>query len=151
MPTAEALLKSKSASDASPDSVVTVRPSATVKQAVQIMNDNHIGALVVVDDHAHVVGIFTERDLLRRVVAEELNTDMTTVEEVMTRDVIVCAPNTPADEIRHTMRNKRIRHLPVVDEHASLLGVLSIGDLNTAEVRVLTETVTYLQQYMTRP
>jgi CBS domain-containing protein len=145
------LLNAKRAAQSGPGSVVTVRPTATIKQAVHLMNDQHIGALVVVDDNAHVIGIFTERDLLRRVVAEQLPPDMTTVEEVMTRDVIACLPTTTSDELRHTMRTKRIRHLPVVDDQASLLGVLSIGDLNNAEVKVLTETVTYLEQFMTRP
>ncbi len=145
MPNAKSLLEAKRGS------VYSIRPSTTIKQAVTLMNEKHIGSLVVVDDHAHVVGIFTERDLLRRVVAEELPPDMTTVDEVMTRDVIVCKPDTSSDEIRHTMRTKRIRHLPVVDDHASILGVLSIGDLNIAEVKVLTETVSYLEQFMTRP
>lgn len=148
MPTAETILKHKSAgTDAT--SVVTIRPEATVMDAVRLMNERHIGAVVVVDAAGHVVGIFTERDLLKRVVGAERDPKSTRVNDVMTRDVMVCAPETVLDDIRQTMRKRRIRHLPVVSSAGDLLGMISIGDLNFAEVKVMAETITYLERYMT--
>jgi CBS domain-containing protein len=84
------------------------------------------------------------------VVAEGRRPEETRVGDVMTSDVIVCSPETPVDEIRQTMREKRIRHMPVVDPGGRVIGMISIGDLNVAEARVLTETIIYLEQYMTR-
>jgi CBS domain-containing protein len=129
--------------------VVTIDQGATVYEAARVMNDHRIGALVVTDDGDGVVGIFTERDLLKRVVAEGLRPDDTLVGAVMTRDVIVCTPDTLDDDIRLIMRTKRIRHVPVVDA-GRLIGMISIGDLNVAETKTLTETISYLEQYMTR-
>lgn len=148
MPTAETILKHKFAgTDAT--SVVTIRPEATVMDAVRLMNERHIGAVVVVDAAGHVVGIFTERDLLKRVVGAERDPKSTRVNDTMTRDVMVCAPETALDDIRQTMRKRRIRHLPVVSSAGDLLGMISIGDLNIAEVKVMAETITYLERYMT--
>jgi CBS domain-containing protein len=131
--------------------VVTIGREATAFEAARKMNEHHIGALVVTKDGAgEVVGIFTERDLLKRVVAESRRPEETRVGEVMTEDVIVCTPDTPVDGIRQTMREKHIRHMPVVDERGRVIGMISIGDLNLAETKVLTETISYLEQYMTR-
>lgn len=147
MATAASLLAQKGADGGA---VISVTPDATVKHAVNLMNDNHIGCVTVVDARGHLVGVFSERDLLKRVVGKDLDADATQVADVMTRDVIVCTPETTLDEIRATMREKRIRHIPVIEEHGGLLGMISIGDVNIAETKVLTETITYLQQYMTR-
>lgn len=133
------------------EGVVTIGREATAFDAAKVMNDHRIGALVVTDaKSSEVAGIFTERDLLKRVVAEGLRPEETRVGDVMTSDVIVCTAQAPVDEIRQTMRNKRIRHMPVVDDAGRLVGMISIGDLNVAEARVLTETISYLEQYMTR-
>lgn len=129
--------------------VVTIGQKASAFDAARLMNECRIGALVVVDDDHAVVGIFTERDLLKRVVADGRRPEETHIGDVMTRDVIVCTPDTLLDDIRLVMRTKRIRHVPVVDD-GGLVGMVSIGDLNTAEARVLTETISYLEQYMTR-
>ena len=130
--------------------VVTIGRDASAFDAARVMNDHHIGALVVTDDQGGVAGIFTERDLLKRVVAGGRRPEKTIVGDVMTRDVIVCTPETHTDEVRQIMRQKRIRHMPVVGHDGRLIGMISIGDLNVAEARVLTETISYLEQYMTR-
>lgn len=130
--------------------VVMIEQGATAFDAARLMNDRRIGALVVTEDGDGAVGIFTERDLLKRVVAAGKRADETTVAEVMTRDVIVCTPDTLLDDIRLIMRAKRIRHVPVVDDVGRVIGMISIGDLNIAENRILAETITYLEQYMTR-
>ncbi len=140
MPTAGHILKDKSGK------MITITPSSTVLEAARCMDKHGIGALVVVDGQS-VVGIFTERDLMRRVVVKELDTHALTVGEVMTSSVYCCQSNTRSDALRTLMREKRIRHVPVVDE-GQLVGILSIGDLNIAHEKLHEETILYLQQFM---
>ncbi len=132
------------------EAVQTIAPGATVLEAAERMNDRRIGSLVVVGGDKRAVGIFTERDLLKRVVAKRLDPSATRVEDVMTSNMIVCTPDTGLDDIRQIMREKRIRHMPVLEPDGALVGMISIGDLNVAEVRVMTETIRYLEQFMTR-
>jgi CBS domain-containing protein len=77
-----------------------------------------------------LVGIFTERDVLRRIVAAGRSPETTTVGEVMTGDVICCGPEASMDEIADVMRLRRIRHVPVIDDDGSVAGLVSIGDIN---------------------
>lgn len=128
--------------------VVTIDPDATVVQAARLMNAHRIGSVVVVSD-GRPVGIFTERDVLTRVVAAERNAATTRVRETMTERVLTCTPETSLEAVRHTMRSERVRHLPVIED-GKLCGMVSIGDLNTAEVKVLCETISYLEQYTYR-
>lgn len=128
--------------------VVTVDPDATVVQAARLMNTHRIGSLVVVAD-GRPVGIFTERDVLTRIVAAEKNPATTRVRDAMTDRVLTCTPETSLEAVRHTMRAERVRHLPVVED-GKLCGMVSIGDLNNAEVKVLCETISYLEQYTYR-
>ncbi len=144
MPTVESLLARK------PDDrrrVVTILKHATALEAARVMNEHHIGALVVTDDDGTVAGIFTERDLLTRIVSAQRQPDRTRIADVMTTHVYVCSPDTRLDDVRYTMREKRVRHVPVTQGRA-LVGIVSIGDLNTAEVKVLAETITYLEQFV---
>jgi CBS domain-containing protein len=107
--------------------VYTVAPNVTVRQAVREMNEKGVGALLVlVEDDP--VGIFTERDVLRRVVDEGRNPRSTHVGDVMTRDVLVVEPGTPIEQVMATMTERRIRHLPVL-ENGHLVGLISIGDV----------------------
>lgn len=126
--------------------IAALPPSASVLDAAQLMNERHIGSVVVLDK-GQLAGIFTERDIMRRVVAERRDPETTTLDEVMTRAVAFAAPHTTLDEIRKVMRDKRIRHVPVV-EGRRVTGMISIGDLNRAEHEVDVETIRYLEQYM---
>jgi len=127
--------------------VWTIGKDATVLQAAHLMNEHKIGALVVVEDD-RLVGMFTERDVLRRVVGEERPPSTTKVEEVMTKQVACCSRETPLDEARAAMKNRRIRHLPVVDEEGRLRGLLSIGDLNAYQTANHEETIFWMQEYI---
>ena len=129
------------------NSVWKIHVSATVYEAAHEMNRHRIGALVVESDD-QVVGIFTERDLLRRVVAERRNPEETRVDEVMTVDVVCCSPSTTAEEARTAMRERRIRHLPVADEDGRLVGLISIGDLNAELQASQQHTLFLLHQYI---
>lgn len=130
-------------------SVHTIAPNATVLEAARKMNEHRIGSVVVVDEKGTPVGIFTERDILTRVVAAERSPSTTRVREVMSDRILTCTPQTDVNHLRHTMREKRIRHIPVVDG-GRLAGMISLGDLNTAEVKVLCQTIEYLEQYSVR-
>lgn len=128
--------------------IVTVTPEDRVLDAVKVMNDHRIGSVIVVDQAGgKMVGIFTERDLLTRVVAAGLKPDSTKVADVMTRRVVCCSRETSAEELRGVIREKHVRHIPVVEEDRPV-GMVSIGDLNTARTEDLEQTVQYLELYI---
>ena len=127
--------------------VLSIGLRATVLDAAVLMNDHKIGALVVID-HGRVVGMFTERDVLRRIVAERRDPAVAVVEEVMTRDVVCCEPRTTLEEASSVMRERRIRHLPVCGEGCSLLGMVSIGDLNAHHAHVQESTIHQMNEYL---
>jgi CBS domain-containing protein len=127
--------------------IVSVAPTATVLEAARLMNDRSVGGVLVVDDTGALLGIFTERDILRRVVAAGLPPDSTKVSEVFTRDVVTTAPDTSVDECGALMSSRRVRHLPVVDA-AGLHGVVTIGDLLAHQVSEHETTIQHLNSYV---
>lgn len=122
MPTVQDLLTSKNGP------IYTIPPSFSVLDATRKMNQHRIGALVVVDA-GQVVGMFTERDVLRLVAALQ-DVCHITVRDVMSRDIFTASMCTDLEEIQELMRNRRVRHVPIVDESQMLCGIISIGDLN---------------------
>ena len=126
--------------------VASLGPGATVLEAALLMNERGIGSVMVIDKD-RLAGIFTERDVLRRVVAEQRDPATTKLADVMTSPVACAAPHTTLDEIRQVMRERRIRHVPRVNAKR-VLGMISIGDLNKAEREVQVETIRYLEQYI---
>jgi CBS domain-containing protein len=129
--------------------VVSISPAATVREATVLMNDHGIGALVVMTGR-RLVGIFTERDVLRRVVAESRSPDAALVGEVMTADVLCCSPETGVDEVADLMRCRRVRHVPVVDQAAGLVGLVSIGDVNARRFACCETALHQVQDYILR-
>ncbi len=127
-------------------SVATIDADATVLDAAELMNERHIGALVVTR-HDKVIGIFTERDILNRVVAAQSSPAKTIVKDVMTTPVACCRRITMEAECRAVMRKKRIRHLTVVEE-ARLVGIISIGDIIEDESAEKDDTIHYLHEYL---
>ena len=141
MPTANDILARKGFS------VFVVPSTASVLDAVERMNQLRVGAVVVMDQ-GHVGGMFTERDVLRRVVGERREPADTKVGDVMTTDIICCGPTTDMEEISAIMKNSRVRHLPVCDEDGDLLGMISIGDVNAAHSVNQESKLTYLNDYL---
>jgi len=131
-----------------PRTVHTIGCAATVIDATKLMNQKKIGALPVVNDKGRVAGMFTERDVLRRVVAQQRDPLTTRVRDVMTSPVAVCTVEHGIDEVRSMMRNKRIRHLPVVDGEQRLIGMISIGDLNAYLLRNGQIENQYMHEYI---
>ena len=127
--------------------VQSVHPEATVYEAAVRMNDNRIGCLAVLHE-GRLSGIISERDILRRIVAERRDPAETRVGEVMTSEVICCRPHTTLEEARGVMKNRRIRHLPVLDDDGRLLGMVSIGDLNAHQANDQEFTIHLLHEYI---
>jgi CBS domain-containing protein len=127
--------------------IVSVAPTATVLEAARLMNDRSVGGVLVVDDAGSLLGIFTERDILRRVVAAGLAPDTTKVSEVFTRDVVTTSPTTSVDECGALMTSRRVRHLPVVDA-SGLHGVVTIRDLLAHQVSEHETTIQHLNSYV---
>jgi CBS domain-containing protein len=107
--------------------VYTVEKTATVAEAVREMNEKGVGALLVMEGR-RPTGIFTERDVLRRVVDADKDPALLRVAEVMTRHLVMIAPNFRVEEAMELMTARRFRHLPVVEE-GEVVGMLSSGDL----------------------
>jgi CBS domain-containing protein len=125
----------------------TVDAHITVLQATQLMNEHKIGAVVVTDE-GRVVGMFTERDVLARIVAEQRNPADIQVGQVMTREVICCEPDMDLDEVSAIMKNRRIRHLPVCASGGRVLGLVSIGDVNAHYASNQAQTIHFLSEYV---
>ena len=126
--------------------VVSTSITDTVLDAARVMNERGIGGLIVLDGE-QVAGMFTERDILRRVVAMRRDPARTPVGDVMTTPVAVCRPETTLAECRAVMTDKRIRHLPVVDGNG-VCGIVTIGDLMAEEVTEHEATIQYLNEYI---
>src|SRR5262245_63844692 len=125
--------------------VRTIGPRITVLEAAQLMNQDKIGSLVVMDED-RLVGMFTERDVLQRIVVPCRDPKETRVEEVMTTEVVCCRQHTKLEEARAVMKNRRIRHLPVIDDNERLCGMVSIGDLNAQLANEQESTIHVLEQ-----
>ncbi|HEV8306139.1 MAG TPA: CBS domain-containing protein [Methylomirabilota bacterium] len=107
--------------------VFTVRPEQSIRQALALLAEHNVGALVVVDETNRPVGIVSERDIVREAARNE-QLFSRIVGEIMTRDLVVGVPQDDLKSVGHTMTEKRIRHLPVVDQ-GKLVGIVSIGDI----------------------
>lgn len=140
MPNAQTILDKKGTD------VATVERGDTVFEAAKSMNDKRIGALVVRDGE-NVIGIFTERDILNRVVAAGLDPKVTPVGDVMTSPMACCRRDSRLAECKAVMTSKRIRHLPVVED-GTLYGMISAGDILASECDGKQETIEYLQEYL---
>ena len=127
--------------------VLSIGPEATVLDAALLMNEHKIGSLLVMSG-GQLIGIITERDILHRVVVNRRDPGVTPVLDVMTTEVICCQPHTPLEEARGVLKNRRIRHLPVVDEGKELCGLISIGDLNAHETHDHEHTIHVLHEYI---
>lgn len=128
-------------------SLYTIDACDTVLEATQLMNERSIGAIIVTNAN-RLIGIFTERDVLRRVVAAERSPALTRVAEVMTAEVLLCSADTTVEEAREIMMSRRIRHLPIVDDEGTPIGMVSIGDLNAHQVREQQMEIGHLHEYL---
>lgn len=143
MPTVKDILDKKGVT------VASIKRNNSVLDAAREMNDQRIGSLVVIDGDS-VVGIFTERDILTRIVAAGGDPKETSVGEVMTSPVACCRRDTTLEECRAVMTEKHIRHLPVVEDN-KLLGIITSGDIMAQRIDTHQETIRYLNEYIYGP
>jgi len=108
--------------------VYTVRPDATVHEALELMAEKNIGAVLVTDQTGKLHGIFSERDYARKMMVKGRDSHVTRVQEIMTTMVVSINPDTRLRDCMSLMTEKRIRHLPVFHDE-KLVGVVSIGDV----------------------
>jgi len=127
--------------------VFSVPSDVTVCAAVQEMNRHKVGAVVVMQA-GKLVGIFTERDVLARVVAPGLDPKTTPIEKVMTRDPVTVESTATVEQVMTLFTDKRFRHLPVVDQGA-LIGLISIGDILRRMVDAHRHEAEQLKHYIT--
>jgi CBS domain-containing protein len=128
--------------------VASVEQGDTVLRAVERMNELRIGAVIVIHE-GRTVGIFTERDVLTRVIARKLSPDRVVIGEVMTRELLTVSESDTVMEAMMKMTDKRCRHLPVM-KGETLVGLVSIGDLMSWAVRDQERTIAELHDYMHR-
>lgn len=126
--------------------VVTSGPDDTVLDSARLMNEHGIGGVVIVDG-GNVVGVFTERDVLRRVVGAQLDPGGTRLRDVMTAPVLTCTPDTQVDECRAIVTARRVRHLPVVKDGV-LCGLITSGDILAHQLREQQEAIDYLNSWV---
>ena len=126
--------------------IFTISPDATVFEAISLMADKGIGAVVVTHEQ-QVVGILSERDYMRKVMLMERSSKLTTVKEIMTAKVLTVTTSVTVEECLDLMTDRHLRHLPVVEE-GILIGFISIGDLVKAAMDDQKKLIDQLQQYI---
>jgi CBS domain-containing protein len=127
--------------------VLEIEGDASVFDAVQLMVEMNVGSLLVTDG-GEIAGIVTERDYLRRVTLEGRDERQTAVREIMSSPLIVASPETTVDECMALMTDRRIRHVPVVED-GRVVGLVSIGDLVKFKSKLQTFEIQYLTNYIT--
>ena len=129
--------------------IAAVGLDATVADAIHKMLDYHVGAVAIVDDEYRVAGIFTERDVLRKMSLSRMDPHTTSIRDMMTTPVEMATRGTGAGEALSIMVERHFRHLPVSDDSGKLLGILSIRNLLEWRVGELSHELESLEQYMT--
>ena len=132
--------------DAKGRNVLSIPPDASVLDAVRLMAEQGVGALVVLDGNA-LAGIVTERDYARKVILKGRSSRTTAVRDIMTAEVVTTSSEVTVEQCMNTVTEQRIRHLPVVDD-GSLVGIISIGDLVKAVIADQQEAIEHLQHYI---
>lgn len=127
--------------------VVTTRPEATVGEVARTLKAERIGAIVVADESGGVVGILSERDIVRALPEHGAGLLDKPVGELMTREVVTCTPEDDLDHIRREMTGGRFRHVPVVEDGA-LVGIISIGDVVKNRLEELESEREQLREYI---
>lgn len=115
-----------------PTKIITIGAKQEIRSAVNMLVEHRIGALLVVNETGHLIGILSERDIVHR-AAEDEDVFSNAVGDVMTRKVRVALPQDDMMSVAHTMTEGRFRHLPIVDDNYDLVGMISIGDVMKAQ------------------
>ena len=126
----------------------TISKNQSVMQALILMSEKNIGAIIIVDNNDFPIGIFSERDYARKIVLKGKNSKDTLLDEVMTKELITVTRDYKIDQCMEIMTEKRIRHLPVL-ENKKIVGIISIGDVLKIMIKEQKELIDHLQKFIT--
>jgi len=126
----------------------TISKDQSVRQALILMSEKNIGAIIIVDNNDFPIGIFSERDYARKIVLKGKSSKDTLLDEVMTKELITVTRDYKIDQCMEIMNEKRIRHLPVL-ENKKIVGIISIGDVLKIMIKEQKELIDHLQKFIT--
>ena len=128
--------------------ICTILKDQSVMQALILMSEKNIGAIIIVDNNDFPIGIFSERDYARKIVLKGKSSKDTLLDEVMTKELITVTRDHKIDQCMEIMNEKKIRHLPVL-ENKKIVGIISIGDLLKIMIKEQKELIDHLQKFIT--
>jgi len=126
----------------------TISKDQSVREALILMSEKNIGAIIIVDNNDFPIGIFSERDYARKIVLKGKSSKDTLLDEVMTKELITVTRDYKIDQCMEIMNEKRIRHLPVL-ENKKIVGIISIGDVLKIMIKEQKELINHLQKFIT--
>ena len=126
----------------------TISKDKSVMQALILMSEKNIGAIIIVDKKDFPIGIFSERDYARKIILKGKNSKDTLLDEVMTKELITVTRDYKIDQCMEIMIEKKIRHLPVL-ENKKIIGMISIGDVLKIMIKEQKELIDHLQKFIT--
>jgi len=125
----------------------TISKDQSVMQALILMSEKNIGAIIIVDNNDFPIGIFSERDYARKIILKGKSSKDTILDEVMTKELITVTRDYKIDQCMEIMNEKRIRHLPVL-ENKKIVGIISIGDVLKIMIKEQKELIDHLQKFI---
>ena len=128
--------------------IYTISKDQNVRQALILMSEKNIGAIIIVDNNDFPIGIFSERDYARKVILKGKSSKDTLLDEVMTKELITITRNYKIDQCMEIMSEKKIRHLPILEDK-KILGVISIGDVLKIMIKEQKDLINHLQKFIT--
>jgi len=126
----------------------TISKDQSVMQALVLMSEKNIGAIIIVDNNDFPIGIFSERDYARKIILKGKSSKDTLLDEVMTKELITVTKDYKIEQCMEIMNEKRIRHLPVL-ENKKIVGIISIGDVLKIMIKEQKELINHLQKFIT--
>ena len=126
----------------------TISKDQRVIQALILMSEKNIGAIIIIDNNDFPIGIFSERDYARKIILKGKSSKDTLLDEVMTKELITVTRDYKIDQCMEIMNEKRIRHLPVL-ENKKIVGIISIGDVLKIMIKEQKELIDHLQKFIT--
>ena len=126
----------------------TISKDQSVMQALILMSEKNIGAIIIVDSNDFPIGIFSERDYARKIILKGKSSKDTLLDEVMTKELITITKDYKIDQCMEIMTEKKIRHLPVL-ENKKIIGIISIGDVLKIMIKEQKELINHLQKFIT--
>jgi len=128
--------------------ICTISKDQNVRQALILMSEKNIGAIIIVDSNDFPIGIFSERDYARKIVLKGKSSKDTLLDEVMTKELITITKDNKIDQCMEIMTEKKIRHLPILEDK-KIVGIISIGDVLKIMIKEQKDLINHLQKFIT--